>query len=264
MKPQYGVAIVDIAGGILNWDMWGRLGWREVKRRYRRTTIGPFWTSISLGIFIFTLGILWAQLWKQNPKTYLPFLTTGMLAWVTVQTIITEGCATFTSAEDIIKSLRFSYTILPCAIVWRNLIVFLHNFVIYIAVIIYADVPVTWNSLLVFPGLLLISINGVWVAILLGILCARFRDIQQVIASILQISMFVTPIFWAPDQLGARFSRFVDFNILFHFVDIIRSPLLGRAPAILSWEVAIAGTVLGWACTLFVYSRFRQRLPYWL
>ena len=264
MKPRYDAAIADIAGGILNWRMWGRLGWQEVKRRYRRTAIGPFWSSLSLGIFVLMLGILGAQLWKQNPKTYLPFLTTGMLAWVTVQTIITEGCTAFISAENLIKSLRFSYTILPCAIVWRNLIVFMHNFVIYIAVIIYTDVPVTWNSLLVFPGLLLISINGVWVALLLGLLCARFRDIQQVVASVLQISMFVTPIFWAPDQLGSRFSKFVDFNVLFHFVDIIRSPLLGRAPAILSWEAAIASTVLGWACTLFVYSRFRQRLTYWL
>lgn len=264
MTPQYDVAIADIFESTLNWRMWGRLGWQEVKRRYRRTSIGPFWTTISLGIFTVTLGVLWAQLWKQDPKTYLPFLTTGMLAWVMVQTIITEGCATFTSGENIIKSLRFSYVIFSWSIVWRNVIVFLHNFVIYIAIVIYADVPVTWNSLLVFPGLLLISINGVWVATLLGVLCARFRDIQQVIASILQISMFITPIFWAPNQLGARFSKFVDFNILFHFVDIIRSPLLGRAPAILSWEVAIAATVLGWACTLFMYSRFRQRLPYWL
>jgi lipopolysaccharide transport system permease protein len=76
--------------------------------------------------------------------------------------------------------------------------------------------------------------------------------------------MFVTPIFWAPEQLGARFSQYVDFNPLYHYVDIIRSPLLGRAPAMLSWEMVVAGTLVGWALTLFVYSRFRRRLPYWL
>ena len=244
--------------------MWGRLGWQETKRRYRRTTIGPFWTTISLSVFILTLGLLWAQLWKQDPKTYLPFLTAGMLAWGLVSTIITEGCVTFTMAEGLIKSLRFSYIILPCAVVWRNLIVLLHNLIIFVAVMIYAAVPITWNSLLILPGLLLVAINGVWVSTLLGLLCTRFRDIQQIVTSILQVSMFVTPIFWAPEQLGPRFSKFVDYNVLFHYVDIVRSPLLGRASSLLSWEVVIAGTVLGWWFTIFVFSRVRARLPYWI
>lgn len=264
MTPQYDIALADIVHGVQDWRMWGRLGWQETKRRYRRTVIGPFWTTLSLGIFTFTLGILWAQLWKQNPKTYLPFLTAGMLAWVMVSTIITEGCGGFTAGEGLIKSLRISYTVLSCSIVWRNLIVFLHNFVIFAVVVFYANVPVTWNTLLVFPGLLLVSVNGVWVTTLLGMLCSRYRDTQQVIGSILQVAMFITPIFWTPEQLGPHFSTFVDFNFLYHYVDIVRSPLLGRAPAALSWWVAVAGTVVGWGGTLFLFSRFRRRIPYWL
>lgn len=264
MTPKYKAALADTVKGLLNWHMWGRLGWQETKRRYRRTTIGPFWTTISLSVFIVTLGLLWAQLWKQDPKTYLPFLTAGMLAWGLVSTIITEGCQVFTMAEGLIKSLRFNYTILSCAVVWRNLIVLLHNLLIFVAVMVYAAVPITWSSLLIIPGLLLVSINGVWVSTLLGLICARFRDIQQIITSILQVSMFVTPIFWAPEQLGTRFSRFVDYNFLFHYVDIVRSPLLGRAPSAMSWEVVIVGTVLGSWFTLFVFSRFRGRLPYWI
>jgi ABC-type polysaccharide/polyol phosphate export permease len=180
-------------------------------------------------VFILTLGLLWAQLWKQDPKTYLPFLTAGMLAWGLVSTIITEGCVTFTMAEGLIKSLRFSYIILPCAVVWRNLIVLLHNLIIFVAVMIYAAVPITWNSLLILPGLLLVAINGVW-----------------------------------PEQLGPGFSKFVDYNVLFHYVDIVRSPLLERASSLLSWEVVIAGTVLGWWFTMFAFSRFRARIPYWI
>ena len=264
MVAQYKIALSDVAGGLSNWKMWGRLGWQETKRRYRRTVIGPFWTTLSLSIFIVTLGILWAQLWKQDPKAYLPFLTAGMLAWGLVSTIITEGCSSFIAAEGLIKSMSFSYTLLTCAVVWRNFIVFLHNFVIYVGVMLYAGVAVTTNTMLILPGLFLISINGIWVCILLGMMCSRFRDIQQIVSSILQVSMFVTPIFWAPEQLGARFSKFVDFNPLYHYVDIIRSPLLGRAPAMLSWEMVVAGTLVGWALTLFVYSRFRRRLPYWL
>jgi len=264
MVPQYEVAVRDLIGGILNWRMWGRLGWQETKRRYRRTLIGPFWTTLSLGIFIFALGIVWAQLWNQDPKTYLPFLASGMLAWVLVASMISEGCVVFTSSENLIKSLRVNYTTLTCAVIWRNLIVLLHNFVIFIAVMIYAGLPVTWSYLLIVPGILLIAINGIWIITLVGLLSSRFRDVQQVITSILQVAMFVTPIFWSPQQLGARLGNFVDFNVLYHFVDILRAPLLGRAPSLRTYVMVLACTVMGWFLTVMVYSRFRRRLAYWL
>jgi ABC-type polysaccharide/polyol phosphate export permease len=143
-------------------------------------------------------------------------------------------------------------------------IVFLHNLLIFIGVAVYGGVPVTPASFLVIPALALVFVNGVWVTLLVGMLCARFRDVQQVITSLLQISMFITPIFFRSEQLGPQFVRFVDFNALFHYVDIVRSPLLGRAPALWSWIVVFVGTVVGWAITLWLFSRFRRRLSYWL
>jgi ABC-type polysaccharide/polyol phosphate export permease len=264
MTPQYDVAVKDIVDGLGDWRMWGRLGSQEVRRRYRRTVIGPFWTTLSLGIFVVALGILWSELWKQNPKTYLPFLCSGMLVWTMLSSIINEGAAAFVSAEGLIKQLRFPYTLLSCSVVWRNVLTFFHNLVIFGLVCIYAHVPLTWATLLAVPALVLIFVNGIWIVTLVGLLCSRFRDIQQVIISILTVSMFVTPIFWSPDQLGPRFRRFVDYNVLYHYVDILRSPLLGQAPSVYSWKVVIAGTLLGWVLTLYLYSRFRRRIPYWL
>ena len=264
MTPQYSVALGDIYEGMIGWRMWGRLGWQETKRRYRRTTFGPFWTTLSLGIFMITLGILWSELWKQDTKTYLPFLSAGLLSWALVATIITESCTAFTAGEGLIKQMRFPYTYLTCSVVWRNVIVFFHNLVIFVCVAIYASIPVTWATLLVVPGLVLVAVNGVWIGTLLGLFCSRYRDLQQVITSILQVSMFVTPIFWAPEQLGPRFLKFVDYNVLFHYVDVIRSPLLGRLPSLWTYKVLLLCTVIGWVVTLMIYSRFRRRLPYWI
>ncbi len=264
MIPQYDVALADFAEGAVAWRMWGRLGWQEIKRRYRRTAIGPFWTSLSLGIFIGVLGFVWAGLWKQDPKTYLPFLCAGMLAWNLVQSNISDGCLVFVGGESFIKQLPFPYSMLVWAIVWRNLIVFAHNIIIFVVIALYAGVPFTAASALVGPGLILSSLNGAWLATVLGVVCARYRDVQQIVGSLLQISMFVTPIFFTPEQLGPGFGRFVEFNVLYHLVDIVRSPLLGRAPAAWSWLVATGTLVAGWGVTLWFYSRFRRRVPYWL
>jgi homopolymeric O-antigen transport system permease protein len=263
--PQYDVALADFAEGMTAWRMWGRLGWQEIKRRYRRTVIGPFWTSLSLGIFIFVLGFVWAALWGQDPKTYLPFLCAGMLPWALVQSIINEGCTVFIGGESLIKQLRLPYSVLCCSIVWRNTIVFLHNLVIFVFVVVYAHVSVNSRTLLLVPGLALICLNGVWIATLFGLSCTRYRDIQQVVASLLQVLLFVTPIFFAPEQLGRGLGkRFVDFNVLYHYVDLVRAPLLGRPPTMWTWTVALSTTVIGWTVTLWIYSRFRRRIPYWL
>lgn len=264
MAAQYDVALADFAHGALAWRIWGRIGWQEIKRRYRRTAIGPFWTSLSLGILIGVLGFVWAGLWGQDPKTYLPYLCAGMLAWNLVQSNIADGCLVLVSGEGLIKQLPFPYSMLAWSIAWRNLIVFAHHLAIFAVVALYARVPLTAASWLVVPGLILSSLNGVWLAAVLGVACARYRDVQQIVATLLQVSMFVTPIFFTSEQLGPGLQRFVDLNVLYHLVEIVRSPLLGRAPAAGSWAVATATLVVGWLAALWLYSRFRRRVPYWL
>jgi len=263
MTPQFDEAFRDIAGAS-NFPMWGRLGWQDVRRRYRRTSIGPFWTTLSLAIFVGILGLMWSNLWKVDPKQYLPYLTSGMLTWVLFSTMVTEGCTTLISAEALIKQLRISYTVLACATVWRNLVVFAHNLVIFVVVCLYAGLWPTWFTLFLIPGVVVLCANGVWIALLLGLVCARYRDIQQVVTSVLQVSMFVTPIFWSPAQLTGRAIILADFNPLYHYIEIVRDPLLGRPPSAMSWLVVILMTVIGWSITLFMFGRFRRRIPYWL
>lgn len=264
MTPQYDVAISDVVFGLRDWQMWARLGWQENKRRYRRTMIGPFWTTLSLGIFIGALGIVWAKLWGQDPKNFMPYFCAGMIVWAFVSTIISESCVVFVSAEALIKQLQFPYSLLACSVVWRNLIVFFHNIVIFVFVGLYAEIQVTWNVLWVIPALLLICVNGIWVSVFLGMLCSRFRDVQQVITSILNVAVFVTPIIWSIEQLGPRGAELMKFNVLYHIINLVRSPLLGKAPELINWAVVLTVLILGWALTLFLYSRFRRRIPYWL
>jgi ABC-type polysaccharide/polyol phosphate export permease len=258
------IALIDIVAGIRANHIWGRLGWRETKRRYRRTVFGPFWSTFSLAIFVIALGLVWSNLWHQNPKTYMPFLTAGMLCWVLFSSICVEGCSGIVGYEGLIKQLRISFTLLSCAIVWRNLIVFFHNIIILILVFIYAGISFSWAMLLAIPGLFLLCVNGLWIAMVLGALCARYRDVQQLVSSVLQIALFVTPIFWSADQLSGRPALLADYNPLYHLVVIIRDPLLGNAPAPMHWIVAAVVALLGWTLTIQVMNRFRHRIVYWL
>ena len=258
------IALIDILAGIHAINIWARLGWRDTKRRYRRTVFGPFWTTASLALFVLTLGILWANLWGHDPKTYLPYLTAGMVCWSLFSAVSTEGGACLIVQETLIKQLRISYTLLVCATVWRNVIVFFHNLIIYALVCIYGGVSITWATLLFIPGFILFCANAIWIVGLLGAVCTRYRDIQQLVGSLLQISMFLTPILWTPDQLKGRVALLADLNPLYHLIAIVRDPMLGVAPAPMQWIVVLAITVAGWTLLIRVMTKFRHRIVYWI
>jgi ABC-type polysaccharide/polyol phosphate export permease len=244
--------------------MWTRLGWQEVRRRYRRTVIGPFWTTLSLGIFVLSMSIVWAKLWNQPVATYLPFVSSGIITWTLVSAMITDGCLNFVANDGLIKQLQISFTLLVISTVWRNLIVFFHNLAILASVFLVLRQPPGPALLLVLPGLFLVCINGAWIGLILGMACARYRDLQQLVGSVLQVTIFVTPVFFMPEQLGDSRFYFVDLNPLFHLIDIVRSPLLSKAPGATTWWFAIVLAVIGWSLALALFARFRRRVAFWL
>jgi ABC-type polysaccharide/polyol phosphate export permease len=264
-RSQETTARQDLVGGLWRTDLWGRLGWLDVKRRYRRTLLGPFWTSISLALYVISVGFVGAGLWHQNLQEYLPFLVSGMITWLLVSTMINESCTLLVSGHALFRNVKFEYSILAYALVWRNVIMFFHNLVVYV-VIVGALKPeaIGFTALLAIPGVILVAVNGVWIALLCGMFCLRYRDVTQIVSSIIQISMLITPIFWPPDSLvGSRRLIFVETNPLYHMVDLVRGPLLGNVPGVTSYVVILLITVGGWALTYRVFSHFRKRIAYW-
>ena len=260
----------DLADGFRQWRLWGRLGWLEVRRRYSRTVIGPFWSAISLGMFVLALGSVGTGLWSKSASDYLPFLAAGMVVWLMIANIVTESCTLFIAGTNLFRQMRFNYSVMAYALVWRNFIVFAHNLLVFVVIfLVFAPdrIALDWitpATLLVLPGLVIVLVNSVWISIVLGMLCLRYRDVQQLITSLIQISMFVTPIFWPPENLqGAAGIVFIDFNPLYHLIDIVRSPLLGRLPAAESYIAMVALTIVGWWLTYLLFSYFRRRIAYW-
>jgi ABC-type polysaccharide/polyol phosphate export permease len=186
-----------------------------------------------------------------------------MISWTFVASVINEGCGTYTGAEALVKQLNFSLSILNWMLISRNVIILGHNLIIAVVVILALRLPITWIYLLIIPGIVLVAINGVWMSMLLGMVSARFRDVPQLVGNLLQVMMFVTPVFWFSSQLGNR-SAIVDFNLLYHIINVVRAPLLGEVPSAISYIVDIGLAVFGWGVTFLVYARFRRRIAYWL
>ena len=236
---------------------------QDIRMRYRGSMLGPFWLTISMVIMIAALGLIYSRLFNMELHKYLPFLTIGLVVWNFVSTVITEGCQTFLSAQNIITQVRMPFSIHAWRVAYRNLIVLAHNVVIIPFVMIMFSSPPGWDTLLIVPALALLTINSVWVSILFGMVSARYRDVPPIVISIVTVVFFVTPIFWPPEALG-EWMHVLPFNPLFAAIDVIRAPLLGTAPFAYSWLVLLAATVLGSLGTFAIFAKFRSRIAYWI
>lgn len=264
MSFQYRLAAWDISTGLGKWRVWGHLGWSEAKRRYRRTVIGPFWTTLNLGILIASLSAVWTALWGIPVGSYVSSLAAGMIAWTFISAVINEAGSTFLNQQNLLTQFKMPYTMFACATVWRNLVVFVHNLALFLIIILLFSVSIGWQTLMFIPGVAVIVVNGLWFTLLFGLVCTRFRDLQQLVGNSLQIIMLITPILWPVEQMPARGVAVITWNPFYHFIEIIRAPLLGKMPTGLNYVVVAGITIVGWTMTYAVFSRFRRRLTYWL
>jgi ABC-2 type transport system permease protein/lipopolysaccharide transport system permease protein len=255
-------AILDFRSGLAKWRIWVRLGWNDILRRYRRSILGPFWLTVGMGVMVLIPGVLYARLFQNQLSDFLPFLCVGLLLWTLISGLLVDGGVLFTGPETYIRQLRLPYSLYVYRLVWSKLIVFAHNAVIYVAVLLYFRILPGPVILLAIPGLLFILLNGALAALLIGMVSARFRDIPQAITSSMQIVFFITPILWKPELLSDR--RVVDFNPLFHLIEVAREPLLGHLPALTSWLAVLLITLVNLAVSGLIFARYRSRISYWV
>jgi len=264
-------AFGDLRQGWRQRSLWGYLGWQDIKQRYRRSVLGPLWISISMGVLATGLGILYAALFNADYEKFLPYVATGLLIWNFISGCILEGSEVFISNEGLIKFLPAPLSLHVFRLIWRQTLFFLHNLVIWLILILLFPQPISWTLVLAVPAFALLMVNGFWIAILSGIIATRFRDIPPIIASVVQLVFYMTPIVWDYNTLAnnpnphvAERAQLAELNPVMHFLEIVREPMLGEEIFWRHWIVAGAITVVGWAAALLVLRNYRSRVAYWV
>jgi ABC-2 type transport system permease protein len=191
----------DLVDGYRRRELWLHLGWQDIKQRYRRSVLGPFWITIATGTTAVAMGGLYSKLFHLELAVHLPYVTLGLIIWNLINAAILEGAEVFVANEGLIKQLPTPLSVHVYRLVWRQMILFAHNIVIYLVVAIIYHKPWSWADLSVFPALAPIVLNAVWVSLCFGILATRYRDIGPLLFSIVQLRFFMTPIIWNDDTL---------------------------------------------------------------
>jgi lipopolysaccharide transport system permease protein len=260
------LAIKDLVDGLQKWRIWLTLAYQDVKLRYRRSVLGPFWITISMAITTYSMGYLYGHLFHTDLQIYFPFLVSGMLSWGLISSQLSDLTDAFSSSEGLIKQIKLPYSLYIHRVATRNVIIFFHNILVIVPIIaIFHQVAkINLYTFLLIPGLIVIYINAISFGLILAMIGARYRDIAQVIKSLIQVAFFLTPVMWSPDILPAKDKFIVFLNPFYAFVELARKPLLGMCPSLGTLAMAALVTALGIYLCLNMLSKYRSRIVYWL
>ncbi|EYT62172.1 sugar ABC transporter permease [Dietzia sp. UCD-THP] len=263
-------AVADLRQGLGQRELWLSLGWQDIKQRYRRSTLGPLWITIATGVMATALGLLYSVLFQIPLAEFLPHVTVGLILWAFISGCIKEGSEVFISNEGLIKQLPSALSVHVYRLVWRQFLFLCHNLVIWVVLMLIYPRSLGWDLLLAVLGLAVLMVNGVWVAMLFGILATRFRDIAPLLDSLVQLLFYMTPIVWTTQTLYeqggeiADRARIAELNPLYHYLEIVRAPMLGQPVAAYHWWIVLACTAVGLILAFVALRRFRSRVPYWV
>ena len=263
---RFQLAAADIRDGAKLWRLSWALGLADIRLRYRGSVLGPFWLTLSFAIMIGAMGILYAELFHINVQEYLPYLTVSLLLWNYMSTLVSDGCTCFIQNDSLIKGTWMPFAVHAARSIVRNTIIFAHNLVVLVGIFVIMRVPVSSYTIMAIPGIVLWLCDAFAISYLLGAFCARFRDVPQIVASVMQIAFFVTPIMWQANILDGRSGGrlLTQLNPFFYLLEIIRAPLLGMP---LTYHKVIAAVIVsGCICIVSAlgFARTRGRIAYWV
>lgn len=239
------------------------LAWADTKARYKKSVIGPFWPTLTNVFGVLGLGLVWGHLLKQDMNTFIPQLTVGLIVWQLIAGALTDGPQTFVRHAGMVRNVSMPSWFFSVRALSKHLINLLHNVVILVGVMVYYQVPLTENTWLVLPGLLLVSLNLFWLLHGLGLVGARFRDVELLINSLVPLLFFISPVIYRADRLPAALNV-VWLNPFSYMIEALRTPLLGAAPDMLTWYVLLGMLVVGGGLT-WVYQRTQgKKLAFWV
>jgi lipopolysaccharide transport system permease protein len=266
MLDNLSLASYDLLASLKKYRLISELAWNDIKQRYRRTILGPLWISLSIAATILGLGLLFGVIFNQKSGVYLPYLAVGILFWTFISAVITEGSDCFIAMQSIIKQISLPYSLYIFRVILRNLIILGHNLLVAIIIFYFLDIEILHFNIEVIPQVILGVLNLFWIVLTLSVISTRYRDINPIVANVLQLTFYLTPIIWMAEQVkhNAFISAILLYNPFNYILLALRSLIDGAVMAPNQLLVLVIMAVTGLLLSFGIFSFSYKRIAFWL
>ena len=239
------------------------MAWSDIRARYKRSVLGPFWITVSTAISVVAFGFIWSELLKMDRAVFVPMLTIGLVLWQFMSACVMESSGVFVRQSNIIRNLDLPLAIHPAQLVLRHIINLVHNIPLFFVVAIIMGMSFNAQSLMALPALLIVIANLYWMSLVVGILGARFRDLEYLINMTMPLLMFLSPVFYRPNALPFS-GKYIWLNPFADMIEIIRYPLLGEATPDFIYWINLGMLAVGGFLAVLLFNAKRKRIAFWV
>lgn len=236
------------------------LTWREIKIRYKQTAIGIFWAILQpvLTTIIFTAIFSQFARFDTSQVPYALFALSGLLIWLYINSAVSNASLALIANTPLVTKVYIPRVILPLSLVLTGLADLLIGLLILACVLPFYGVGLTWQVLLapvfIFQAILL----SLAVGILFSALNVRFRDVKHALPFLLQVWMFMSPVFYPVDMLPDDWRWLFALNPLYGVLQGFRASVLGGSFHWRAIAVSMVATVLLLVFSMIVFKKMED------
>jgi lipopolysaccharide transport system permease protein len=237
------------------------LAWRDIKVRYKQTTLGAAWAVIQplLTMLVFTLFFGRLAKVPSDGIPYPLFSYTALLPWQLFAYALTESSNSVVANERLITKVYFPRLVVPLASILSGLVDFIIAFILVVGMMVWYGVRPTWAVLTVPFFVLFTMATALGVGLWLSALNVQYRDVRYTLTFIVQFWLIASPVAYSSTLVPARWRPFYGLNPMAGVIEGFRWALLGKtqAPGAMLWvSVVVVGVIL--VGGLYYYRRMER------
>lgn len=266
-------ALRDCRETFRGFERWSYIGVKRLQLEYRRALIGSLWIVLGFTVTALGIGILMGSLLGRPLTEHVPYVAFGLAFWNFISGAVIMGCSVFASNRAFVLQSPTPRGAFALILLVRIAALMMVNVLTAAGISAAFGWRPTLAALEAAPALLLLFVTGYGAILVLGLLCARLPDLGELIASVMRLAFFLTPIIWTYDRRATRFESDEGPNLLgviymynpfTYFLNVARGPLLADPPGMTDWVVA--GSIGAAACLagLIALQYLGKRVAFWV
>lgn len=257
--------IEDIRSVATHWRLVHLVGISALRDRYARSRLGQFWLTISNLLLITCAGLVWSLIWRTDITKYLPYVAAGQIFYQFAAGTVNESASTLAADTRIYINERVPFFMSTVAHLYRQLIVLTHNIPIIIVVLIWSRAVVPSITLLIIPYIVITLIFITFASYTLSLICARFRDLIQVVGAVMQVMFLLTPVMWEARLLPPRYQDYLfALNPFAAILELLRNPIIGQPTSPVAFMSIVVWAVIALIAASLAHRVWGRSIIFWL
>lgn len=236
----------------------------DLKRQNARSSLGYFWIVLSQFVNIIGIALIYGLIFRQDLTKFFPYVSAGIISWNLTSSYISDSTKIYLNNAATIQNFKFPVWIYIGMLISKSLIIFFHGIGIQVLINIVLGVAFTFESVLIVPNLVLVLLLMFYMGRIFGFVGARFRDFGPAIGNIIYLCFLVTPIIWEKNIFPENYTWLLYLNPFTSLIDLIRSPILGQSPSIVSYLITLLCIVAAYIVQIVFINKREKRIVFYI